>query len=95
MTPLEISIAIHYWCSPTPYKNGPENWTQLEQLIITEMINIELLACQNGTLSGNTPAMKCFMEALQAVPWPTKPWVCAPLPPHAPDRPSGSGGSGG
>lgn len=77
MTPLEISIAIHYWCFPKqPYKGSEENWSELEHKIVADMIVRHLLEYQDGQLSGNTPAMRCFMEALQAVPWPSIRWVC-------------------
>lgn len=80
MTPLEISVAIHYWCFPTPYKGGSENWNELECKIVTDMIVHHMLEKQGDNLTGNTPAMRCFMEALQAVPWPSIKWVCEPSP---------------
>lgn len=73
-SPLEISIAIHYWCFPGPYKNGSENWTELESKIVQDMLDHGLLERDCGKLSGNTPALRVFMEALQAVPWPVRVW---------------------
>jgi hypothetical protein len=84
MTPLEIGIALHYWVSPKPYKDGKNSWTELEAKIITKMHDRHLLEYQNGQLSGNTPAMRAFVEALEAVPWPSMKWVVEPCP-VAPD----------
>lgn len=96
MTPLEITIAIHYWCFPGPYKGGSENWTQLECKIVQDMLNRHLLehnhepnALSSGrALTGNTPAMRCFIEAIQAVPWPRIKWVCDPSPVTQPGEPA-------
>lgn len=84
MTPLEIEIALHYWTRPGPYKAGSENWTDLDSKIVTEMMDRKLLQSVDGKLTGNTPAMRAFVEALQAVPWPTMKWVVDPCP-VAPD----------
>lgn len=80
MTPLEISIAIHYWCYPTPWKGGSENWSEMDCKIVAEMTARHLVEYQNGNLTGNTPAMRCFIEALESVPWPSIKWVCEPSP---------------
>lgn len=76
MTPLEITIAIHHWVSPEPYKDGSENWTELDHKIIAQMAACHLLERgPGGSVSGNTPAMRAFIEALESVPWPSiKPW---------------------
>jgi len=80
MTPLEITIAIHYWTSPVPYKGGSENWTELDSKIVQSMIDGHLLEYQGSNLSGNTPAMRCFIQALCDVPWPSIRWVCEKSP---------------
>lgn len=75
MSPLEISIALHYWVSPEPWKRGSENWTELDGKIVQSMIDAKLLEYQGSNLSGNTPAMRAYVEALCDVPWPEIRWV--------------------
>lgn len=85
-SPLEIEIALHYWTCPEPYKNGSENWTDLDCKIVQSMIVAGLIEnISSGDslskLSGNTPAMRAYVKALEAVQWPFIMWV-VPTGPH-------------
>lgn len=75
MSPHEISIALHYWTTPLPWKGGSENWLPLDRKIVQSMIDAKLLEYQGANLSGNTPAMRAYVEALQDVPWPQIRWI--------------------
>jgi len=79
MSPLEIEIALHYWTSPQPYKKGSENWTDLECKIVQSMLDCGMLEHAPNKdvqkISGNTPAMRAYIQALQAVQRPVIQWV--------------------
>lgn len=78
-SPLERAILTHYHCSPGPYKDGSEHWTQLECEIINEFIAKGLLIQkEEGNrkwIEGNSTALPLYMDALSAVPFPVLQWV--------------------
>lgn len=75
MTPLEINIALHYWTTPTPWKGCSSRWTELEHKIVQSMQEARLVEYQGLNLTGNTPAMRAYVEALCDVQWPQIRWV--------------------
>lgn len=90
MSPLEISIALHYWVSPTPWKGGSENWADIDAKIVHSMVLAKLLEYQGANLSGNTPAMRAYVEALSEVQWPEIRWVVPTGPRVVAHQPDGA-----
>jgi hypothetical protein len=73
-SPLEIKIALHYWCSSEPY-DGPEANSPAFSQITATMCSRGLLVMRNGGLDGVHDVLKVYVETLCAVPWPVQMWV--------------------
>jgi hypothetical protein len=83
-SPLERAILTHYWCHPTPYKGGSENWAPAETAAVEYFLARKLLKFvpntdKEGTLGyhieANRDAIEPYMGALAAVPLPVQKWV--------------------
>lgn len=76
MTPLKISILIHYYCSPTDIDNVD---SPAVQEAINEFIKLSLMFhsathLTNQKYEANREAVKVYIEALEAVPLPVRGW---------------------
>jgi hypothetical protein len=79
-SPLERSILTHYWTTPSPWKNGSENWSDEDRRIVDKLIVLRLLRHEEGEhghhhLVANDDAVRVYMDALAAVPYPILKWV--------------------
>lgn len=83
-TPYEREILTHYWVSPEPWKNGSENWRDLDGKIIDKFVRLGLLRqVQHQEIGSvlvskivkNEEALRVYMDALAAVPLPVQRWV--------------------
>jgi len=79
-TPLQLSIAIHYYMRPGDYGrgNGDNNWdAPAVQDQIEQMAKHGLLrdSPRDGQRYEATPGLDAFITSLRAVPWPVQKWV--------------------
>lgn len=83
-SPLEITIGLHYWTTPTEYSaddDGHRN-SQAVQTILVQFVNYGLLnrlskPNQHGGSYEATDALRVWVDGLRAVPFPVKKW-CLP-----------------
>ena len=79
-TPLEISIALHYWTRPGDYGAGAPDFNIDAPAVIEQrqqMVNAGLLVQVNapGRRYDAGPALECYVTALCNLPWPVQQWV--------------------
>ena len=80
MSPLEIEILIHYYCSPTEYRDGdlgaPAVRDAMREFVTLGLINVLPEPNEHGArYRGNSDALKPYVEALCAIPLPVQRWV--------------------
>ena len=80
-SPLEIKIALHYWCYPHDYENaeGPHWNSPVVRDIIRRMQDAGLIvtlpvAADRPAIYGRGPALRCYIDALCSIPWPVQVW---------------------
>ena len=80
-TPYEREILTHYYTRPGPWKEGSENWLELDILTIREFQLRGLLVSEYVEETGlnrivaNEAALRVYMDALSAVLLPVQQWV--------------------
>lgn len=80
MSPAEIKIALHYWVHPYDY-DGIEAPNFVME-VCEKMVRAGLLRYDSPEVgvigpkfTRNEEAMKVYVEALCAIPWPVQVWV--------------------
>ena len=81
-TPLEISIALHYYCRAGDYGRGcgdnnfhaPAVKETLSEFVTRRLLDAvpDVEASDQEYRRG--PALECYVEALTAIPFPTQKW---------------------
>lgn len=78
-TPLEREILTHYYCYPTKYKEGSENWSDPVCDAVEKLLELGLLKriVENGNnkIIANKDALEVYMDALAQVPLPVQVWA--------------------
>lgn len=94
MTPLMITIAIHYHCRADDYGvcNGDNNFhAPAVQDALRHFVEAGLLAKQEPTVQSPvqyiaTDGLKVYVERLLEVPWPVRGWIMPQTSPRWPAR---------
>lgn len=82
-SPLEIKIALHYYCHPGDYDGGegPHFESSAVRRMHIEFVERGLLRRVDGEPAEGeahwtaAPALEVYVDALCAVPWPVQEWV--------------------
>lgn len=80
-TPLEISIALHYWTRVTDFGSEAPDFNINAPAVVeqrNQMVNARLLNPSygdGGRLYMAGPALERYVNALCSVPWPVQKWV--------------------
>ncbi len=84
MTPLEISILIHYRCSPTDFRDGdfsaPAVRQAIDQFKDSGFIRLTEDDDKAEAIYVGTDKCRAYVEALEAVPEPVQRWVVPAAP---------------
>lgn len=78
-TALEREILTWFWCHPDPYLGGSQFWRPIHAEAVQRFVKAGLLVdgMENGQpkVLPNRPALRSYMDALDAVPLPVQRWV--------------------
>jgi hypothetical protein len=80
-TPLQRAILTHYFVRSAPWKDGSENWRDVDHEIVSDFLQRRLLLPKPDGEMGivaNHVALAVYMDALSRVPLPVERWVIEP-----------------
>lgn len=78
MTPLKVEILLHYWYSPEDYDperiGFPAQQEAIGEFVAAGLIR-ENLPGSSPRYTGNSDALRVYVEAILAVPVPHQEWI--------------------
>lgn len=79
MTPLQIQILLHYYCSPTDFRDGdftaPAVHEAIEDFEESGFLRLSDPSDQLGSILVSTDKNAAFINALCSIPEPIQKWV--------------------